>query len=304
MHVASLRFAAWTIASLALLSLEACANEEVVHTCVVQEDCPASLSCLQQVCESITLPHVQVRNPEDGLIYPWNNDGMGHTQIVDIRASDLVLRPLAESSERVLGEGHLVVFVDEVEVATIDSGDLSEGVQVEITIDDTPGVHRLRVQARLNDGTDYDNREGSVRNLMWVDDGRPHVALRLPWPGDAFSHDEQIIDGDVAAIGDGISIGSNSGQQHTFIFYDSEPFDECLMNRVCFLSYVGVVPNDEDPYGPIWLEESAANTGTLTVQVMNFDHTPYMYTDEMGMQQRVHSSIEIVRTDDAPAGQR
>jgi hypothetical protein len=295
------RFAAWTIGSLALLSLGACTTEEVDHTCAVQEDCPASLYCLQQVCQSIALPHVQIFNPEDGLPRPWKNDGTPHTELLVIAATDLVLRPLAESSERVVGEGHLVVFVDEVEVATIDTGDVSEGVQIQIEVDDIPGVHRVRVQARLNDGTPYDNPEGSDRHLMWVDDGRPHVALRDPWPGDRFSLEGQLIDGDVAVFGGDISIGPPaSGEQHTFIFHDAEPFDECIMNPVCASSYVGVVPNDQDPFGPILLEASGAGVATMTVLVVNADHTPYTYTDEMGMPQYVYSSIEILRTDVGP----
>lgn len=299
MHLSELRHASWTTGLLAVLSLAACTNESEVHTCVVQEDCPASLSCLQQVCEEITLPRVEILSPEDGLIYPWKDDGTAHTEVISISATDLILRPKAESSERVLGEGHLVVFVDEVEVATIDSGELSGGVAVEVTVEDSPGVHRLRVQARLNDGTDYDNREGSARNLIWVDDGLEHAALRVPWPGDAFSLEQQLIDAEVDVLSGGaITIGSSStGQQHVHVFYDAEPFDLCIMDPLCLVSYVGDVPNDGDEFGPVLLLESDVGQDSLTVLVTNADHTPYTYTDGLGMERFVHSSIEIVRTD-------
>jgi hypothetical protein len=305
MYRSELRHTSWILGSIAALLLAACTDEPEIHTCVVQDDCPAALSCLQQVCEAITLPSVQILNPEDGLVYPWMNDGSVHTETLSISATDLTLRPKAESSERVLGEGYLVVFVDEVEVATIDTGDLGGGVQMEISFEDSPGVHRLRVQARLHDGSDYDNLEGSARHLVWVDDGLEHVALRVPWPGEAFTLEEQLIDGEVAVMGGGaIMIGpSSTGLQHTFIYYDAEPFDMCLMDQLCFLDYEGIVPSEDDEFGPVLLSESDAGTFSMTATVVNFDHTFYMYTDEMGMQRYVHSSIEIERTDNFVAGQ-
>jgi hypothetical protein len=305
MNLRELRHASWALGSLALLSLGACKEDPEVYTCVVQEDCPASLSCLQQVCEAIALPRVEILNPEDGLIYPWMNDGAAHTEVLSIVATDLTLRPKAETSERVVGEGYLVVFVDEVEVATIDTGDLSGGIQMDIAFEDSPGVHRLRVQARLNDGTDYDNREGSARNLIWVDDGLEHVALRVPWPGEAFSLESQLIEGEVDVMGGGpIVIGApNTGLQSTHVFLDSEPFDMCIMDQLCFLSYEGIVPSSEYEFGPILLHESDPATVSLTVAVVNSDHTLYVYTDGMGMQRYVHSSIEIERTDNFVAGQ-
>jgi hypothetical protein len=299
MNLGELRHAPHTVGLLALLSLGACTNEPPIHTCEVQEDCPASLSCLQGLCEAMTLPNVELLNPEDGKVYPWMDDGTAHTEILVISASDLILRPKDESSDRILGEGYLVVFVDEVEVATIDTGDLSGGVQVEITFEDTPGVHRLRVQARLNDGTDYDNQGGSVRTLIWVDDGLQHVALRRPWPGDAFSLETQLVDVEVAVMGNAITIGPpSSGAQHANIYYDSEPFDMCIMDPLCFYDFNGLVPSNDDAFGPLYLPESEEGPVSLTAMVMNFDHLAYTYTDEMGMERYVYSSIEILRTDD------
>ncbi|KIG14434.1 hypothetical protein DB30_06777 [Enhygromyxa salina] len=299
MRNGQLRRASWTAGWLALVSLGACTSDPEVHTCVVQEDCPASLSCLQQVCESIALPQVTLLNPEDDQVYPWNGDGSAHTELLTIVAADLVLRPKAESSARVVGDGYLVVFVDEVEVATIDSGDLQAGVQVEVSFDDTPGVHRLRVQARLNDGTDYDNGEGSARSLLWVDDGREHVALRQPWPGDAFSLDSQLIDAEVVAMpGGAVTIAPPSTEQQIgHVHYDAEPFDLCLMEPQCVVGYNGVVPSNEDAFGPVLLPRSEAGMVALTVLVTHHYHTPYFYDDEMGIERQVYSSIQIERTD-------
>lgn len=289
-----------TFGLLALLSLGACTTEPEVHTCEVQEDCPASTFCLQQVCETTPLPSVHINNPEDEIPYPWKNDGTAHTVMLDIVASNLTLRPLAESSERVVGEGHLVVFVDEVEVATIESGDVQGGVQMEITVEDTPGAHRLRVQARLNDGSDYDNEDGSARNIMWVDDGLQHVALREPWPGDEFSLEAQTFNAEIAVLGDEIAIGPpTSGLQHVNVYVDAdEPFEDCIVEPTCFFDYEGIVPADDDPFGPVYMPESAAGPATLTVVVMNSDHTLYTYMDEMGMERSVYSSIQIERTDE------
>jgi hypothetical protein len=302
MKLGELRHTSHIVGLLALFSLAACTNETPVHTCEVQEDCPASLSCLQGICEAMTLPDVQILNPEDGRIYMWKDDGTAHTETLSIAASDLISSPKAESSERVVGEGYLVVFVDEIEVATIDTGDFSGGVQMEITFEDSPGVHRLRVQARLNDGTDYDNQGGSARTLIWVDDGLEHVALRRPWPGDAFSLESQLIEAEVAVMdGGAITIGSpSSGNQNVKVYYDEEPFDMCLMEPVCSNDYNGIVPSNEDEFGPVLLPASGAGPVTLTALVHNFDHIPYTYTDEMGMERYVYSSIEILRTDVGP----
>jgi hypothetical protein len=304
MNLGELRHASHTVGLLALLALGTCTNEVPVHTCVVQEDCPASLSCLQGICEASTLPNVELLSPEDGMVYAWMDDGTVHTEILNIAATDLILRPKAESSERVLGEGYLVVFVDEIEVATIDSGDLGGGVQIEITFEDSPGVHRLRVQARLNDGTDYDNLEGSARTLIWVDDGLEHVALRRPWPGDAFSLEQQLVEIEVAVMdGSAITLAPpGSGEQHVKIYEDAEPFELCVTDPMCLYPYIAIVPSSDDEFGPALLHESDAGTASLTAVVMNDDHTPYTYTDGMGMERYVYSSIEILRTDEVAAG--
>jgi hypothetical protein len=296
----SLRCASWTLGLLALLSIGACTSDPEIHTCVVQEDCPASLFCLQQVCESTPLPSVRIVFPEDSTLYPWKNDGTAHSEMLMVQATDLTLRPQSESSERIVGEGYLVVFVDEVEVATIEDGDLASGVWMDITFEDSPGVHRLRVQARLNDGTDYDNREGAARSLIWVDDGLQHVAFRRPWPGDVFPLEEQAIEAEVAVMGGAIEIGPpESGLLHGKVYYDAEPFDECLMNPSCYVDYRGIVPSDDDEFGPVFLPRAdAAGTVDLTVAVSTAYHEIHMYEDGMGMERTVYSSIQIERSDD------
>lgn len=261
-----------------------------IYACVEDIDCPETLSCLQQVCEAIELPKLNIVNPEDEEEYPF---GSAHTDILTVSGTNLTLRGLAASSAAVPGEGHVIVFVDEEQVAVIDSGDLSAGVQVSIEIPDTPGAHRIRVQARLNDGTDYDNETASDRTLVWVDDGREHVALLKPWPGDVFGLDSQLIEAEVATLG-GISIGApNTGTQHVHIYYDAL-FPACLTDPACDAGYNGVVPSNDDSFGPVLLPASAAGMVTLTAVVAEFDHTTYV--DDMG--DRVFSQIQILRSDD------
>jgi hypothetical protein len=152
------------------------------------------------------LPDVLLLDPEDGQPFAYGDGSTPHAQTLSISATNLVLGSMQGASEAVIGEGYLVVFVDEVEVGVIDSGDLGGGVQMDVEIPDVPGVHRIRVQARLHDGTDYDNESGAVRSLVWVDDGREHVALRRPWPNDAFSLESQKIEAEIAVFG-GLQIG-------------------------------------------------------------------------------------------------
>lgn len=273
-----------------------------VYACVTQEDCPATLSCLQQVCEAIELPQVEILSPEDGRPFPF---GEQHELILSIAATNLVLRPLAESNQAVPGEGHLVVFVDEELVATVDTGDLSGGVQMPIEVDDVGGAHRIRVQARLNDGTNYDNEGANARNIIWIDDGLQHIALRKPWPGDKFTLDSQLIQAEVAVMDNSeITIGPpNTGVQHVHVFYD-QTFPDCIEDSLCFQSYTGIVPNDDDSFGPLALPAAGAGEATLTAVVMQFDHTEYTYIAEDDPDPMnptplfVFSSIDILRTND------
>ena len=64
-------------------------------------------------------PLLTIANPEEEKPYPVGSDPM---ETLNVRGMNFVLRPLAESNERVPGEGHVVVFVDGNEVAKIDSG--------------------------------------------------------------------------------------------------------------------------------------------------------------------------------------
>jgi hypothetical protein len=266
-----------------------------VYACVTQEDCPATLSCLQQTCEAIELPNVQILSPEDNSAFPF---GEAHALVLSISATNLVLRPLAETNDAVPGEGHLVVFVDEVEVAKVDSGDLTGGVQMEIAVEDTPGVHRLRVQARLNDGTKYDNAEAEARNLIWVDDGREHVALRKPWPGDTFTVDSQLIDAEVAVMDDStITIGPpNTGVQHVHVFYNEtlESFPDCIADNLCFQAYEGIVPSNDSTFGPVLLPAAGAGSVSMVAVVMDFEHFIFL---ENGTDP-IFSAIDILRSND------
>jgi hypothetical protein len=270
-----------------------------VYACAVQEDCPETLSCLQQVCEAIELPQVNVFNPEDGKKYPFVEGGTV-TEIISVSATNLVIRGLSESAEGVPGEGHIVIFIDEVEAGVIDSGNLSSGVQMEIEIPNTPGVHRIRAQARLNNGIDYDNETAAARRLVWVDNGRKHIALRKPWPGDEFTVEDLLIDAEVALLDpmDQIVIGPpNTGNFHVHVFYD-ESFPACVTDNACQARYNGIVPNDEtddtNQFGPVLLPASGAGEVELTAQVMDSEH--FAYFDELG--EPVYSSITILRTDD------
>ncbi|PRQ02395.1 hypothetical protein ENSA5_23220 [Enhygromyxa salina] len=263
------------------------------YACVDDSDCPGTQTCLQQVCEAVELPVVKIVNPEDEKPYTYTDGAAPHAEVLNLAATNLVLRELSESSEAVAGEGHLVVFVDEIEVALIDSGDLSGGVQVPIEIPDVPGVHRIRVQARLNDGTDYDNETARARNLVWVDDKRIHVALRSPWPGESFSLESQPVQATVAVLGD-VSIGPPStGLEHVHVHY-GDSFPACLDDPLCVVGYVGIVPSNDDEFGPVFLPKSAAGMVTLTALIKNSDHTTYL--DDM--EEPVWSEIQILRTND------
>jgi len=266
-----------------------------IYACVDSDDCPGGQSCLQKTCEAIELPVVKIVNPEDEKPLTFKGDGVPHTEVLTVNATNLTLRELSASNEAVPGEGHLVVFLDEEEVGKIETGDLTGGVQMELSIPDVPGVHRIRVQARLNDGTDYDHEGGAARNLLWVADGEPHVAIRDPWPGTVFTLESQGIDARVAVIGD-IQIGPPmTGLQHVHIYYD-KTFPMCKEDLLCATDYSGVVPDDKDEFGPVFLPEAGAGPVTLTGVIANANHT--LFTIGEGEEERIVFSepIEILRS--------
>ncbi|KIG16549.1 hypothetical protein DB30_04320 [Enhygromyxa salina] len=262
-----------------------------IYACVDDLDCPGEQECLQKVCEAVKLPVLQIQNPESEEKYLFGN---ANTDILSVSGANLILRSRSASNEPVPGEGHLVVFINGQEAAVIDSGDISAGVLANIDIPNTPGAHRIVVQARLNDGTDYDNETAQARRIVWVDDGREHVALRKPWPGDVFGLDSQVIEAEVVTLG-GIEIGPpQTMREHVHVYYDA-PFPGCLIdNPMCEVGYNGVVPSDEDAFGPVLLPASSAGMVSLTAVVATFDHLTY--EDDLG--EPVFSApIMILRSD-------
>jgi hypothetical protein len=262
-----------------------------VYACEVQEDCPESLSCLQKVCEAAELPIITIVNPEEQQPYPF---GTVHDEFLNISGVNFVLRPLAESNDAVPGEGHIVVFLDGEEIATVDNGDLTGGVGMPISIPDTPGAHRIHAQARFNDGTNYDNEGAVARRLVWVDNGRKHVALRSPWPGDSFPVDAFALQAEVAVFDPlGIvEIGPPmTGKQHVHVYYN-KTFPDCFLEPICYMDYEGVVPSDDSVFGPVFLPSAGAGPAVLTATIMEADHS--IYYDEMD--QPVFSEIPVLRT--------
>lgn len=283
------------------LGLGACLTNEPdpglggIYACVSDDDCPGTQSCLQDVCEAIELPVIEIFNPEENQPFPFDA-GEDHDLMLTVKGSNFVLRSPAESSEAVPGEGYIAVFVDEQPAGRIDSGDLSGGAALPITIANTAGAHRLRIEARFNDDTAYATEGSTDRRIVWVDNDAPHVALVRPWPGDRFSVDAQPIEAEAVAFG-GVSIDAPStGEQHVHVFYD-DPFPQCFADDACIQGYVGVVPNNMSNIGPVNLPSAGAGPVTLTAVLMNPDHTVFDPDPEVEGDE-VFSQIQILRTND------
>ena len=279
-----------------LLALTGCLTNEPdpglghVYACTVDDDCPGVQTCLQSVCENIEHPLISVSNPEDEQTYAYVDGLTPHAEIINIVGANFVLRSLAESNEAVPGEGHLVVFLDEVEVGKIEVGDVTGGVPIAVEIPDVPGVHRIRVQARLNDGTNYDTEGSTAKTIVWVDDGRKHVALRYPWPGESFPLESVTLSAEIATLG--LDIGPpKSGKQHVHVYYD-EDFPGCIDIPLCQVGYNGVVPSDDDDFGPVVLPSAGAGMVTLTALIADSDHSTYL--DELD--EPVFSESRFLRT--------
>ncbi|MEM7153443.1 MAG: hypothetical protein AAF799_11415 [Myxococcota bacterium] len=302
--------------ALASLFLTGCFTTELdpdlggVFACTVTEgedDCPAGLSCVNERCEAIEdLPSLAIPNPEDEepLSTPAVDfvDNGGET--IDITMTvqgQLNLVDSSSGADHVFGEGHIVVFVDGVENQIIDSGGVSAPQAITVQVDSTPGPHRLSVQARRNDGIDYDNEGSLATRLFWLESDssvspRPFVAIKTPWPGTTYGLDatatevtiatlnfDQVVPGDTAIEGSG----------HSHIYYEDE-FPACVDDALCDGGYITVFPAFDDitVASEGLLPSSSEGTATLTAVLRNINHG--LYAIPFGCERGVDDDCEPV----------
>jgi hypothetical protein len=160
-----------------------------LYVCVSADDCAEGDNCVDGLCTSSPPnPVLTISQPEEGTSFPA---GAELTIRVRLSGSDLQLAPTGEDRD---GEGFVRVFVDGEVVEEFTTGDLSSGLETEITLTaPEQGLHRIRARAFRRDGRPYTAPVSTSDVVVWVDDGvSPYIGIRRPWPGDQLPVTEPV----------------------------------------------------------------------------------------------------------------
>jgi|GEM_PF-1431847 len=256
-------------------------------------DCPDDMSCSSGRCEAdATLPRVTISGPGDGDSQAFAADAgetISETILFSV-SGDFDLVDPASTNEHVYGEGHVIITIDGTLVATITDGvALAGGREIPVEIPNRVGAHRIAVELIRNDGEPYDHRDSSQRNLFWLSDGTPRIAITKPWPGERFPLGEEEIDVEVGVVDfqlAGAGVAPILGQGHAHIHYD-DPFPECV-DSPCDGGYIVIAdaPLEEgkfaEPSDSVVArlpEENSARDVELTAILRHVDHPPYRLPD-------------------------
>jgi hypothetical protein len=275
-----------TACSLALVLGTGCFTADLdpdktgVFACMGDDDCSGDDVCVNQRCET-EVQTVEIRNPEDEDTFDIMDAPPDMPREISVTiAGTLELVAPSGDAEHVSGEGHIAVFVDGMEVNPITSGPFSAGILVPIQVVNRPGPHRVAIQARRNDGADYDNPGARATRLFWIDDGTPQVAIKSPWPNTSFGLESEIITFQVTSLRVMLVPPMAEGmidptRGHTHVYYD-ETFPSCLMDPQCDPNYIAIgEARNTDLMATI--PGSAEGNATLTAVLRNVDHTLYRF---------------------------
>ncbi|MCH9685165.1 MAG: hypothetical protein K0V04_27255 [Deltaproteobacteria bacterium] len=280
----------------------------------IDSSCPSGMSCVNDHCEDEeALPSLAVLSPEDQLVLETSATVQGGADpfALSIRVQgSLTLVSATSGAEHVFGEGHVAVFIDNEEQAIIDEGGISSSTPVEIEItNNVPGPHRIALQARRNDGVDYDNEGAFATRLFWLENElevglRPFVAIKSPWPHTAFSTDDEDIE--VELITRNFTLVPPNTMQadstgHSHIYYDT-PWPDCVLQPDgCDKDYLGVVGADGNRT-QFTAPASGDETATITAVLRHVDHFPYGFpfecdpATEVNLCQPIFDEVTINRT--------
>lgn len=270
-----------------------------VFFCEADDDCEGEDFCVNQRCEA-ELQTVEIRNPEDEDTFDVMAGPLDMPREIPVTIAGS-LELVAAGGDHVSGEGHVAVFVDGMEIAPVTSGPFSAGIVVPIQVTNRPGPHRVAIQARRNDGADYDNPGARATRLFWIDDGTPQVAIKSPWPNTTFGLESEAITYQVTSLRVMLVPPMAEGmidptRGHTHIYYD-ETFPACLMDPMCDPNYIAIgEARNQDLMATI--PGSAEASATLTAVLRNVDHTLYRFDpdDDGPLEERpILDTITILR---------
>ncbi len=274
--------------------------------CAEQNDCEDGEHCVLGFCEEAAGPRLEIRHPEafDRLAMP-DDPSLPIAIPISIGGDNLELAEPHSSGGDDFGFGYIEVVVDGEVVARVTNGNLVAGVVAEVELAAVPGAHRISAVARTSSGARYDNIESRGTRIVWIDDGRPHVAFVDPWPGDGFSLQETSAEVELAAINFtfvpfDVDVAGPHGHAHV---HHDDPFPACASDPDCDCCYVSVVAPEQPLEGEhrtisSWLQlpPASAGDGTLSVILRDNSHAPLL--DDTGAP--VWDTVAIERHDIPP----
>lgn len=295
-----------TLASLCIASF-ACSPAELddtldgVFPCETVDDCPPESSCLSGFCFRESPPSLEIVSPEEELAMGQPAGVSTMSVPVSLRGEGLELTPPGSSGEAAFGRGYVEISVDDVPVATVDSGELSSTVVVTVEIDAEPGGHMLVAEARYPDGARYDNPGSVARRFFWIDDGRPHVAMKAPLSQTPFGTGSQEVTVELATLNFSIAppepTTTEPGLGHVHFYYDVD-LPACAFDPACDSGFVGVAAPADGAVRSLStivpLPPASAGGGRLTAVLRRLDHT--LYVDENGYP--IWTDVAIRRVDE------
>lgn len=154
---------------------------EATYSCESDSDCAAGQTCVLQLCTDGSTPlgpSPEVFGPELLQVFP-----AGGEVLMPIVVGGAGLELGEGGGDNVAGEGSVDVYVDDELYETLVAGTLEARVQTApLEVPNEPGLHRIEVVARQNDGSAYPNPEARAVSAFWVDDGREHIGFLRPTP--------------------------------------------------------------------------------------------------------------------------
>ncbi len=271
--------------------------------CSSDEPCPEDHVCLVSVCYAGEAPTVAFATPQNAEVVPWDSAAPTTVISVMIEGENLELVPEDEDPDSLRGRGQVVLALDGTDIYSIDSGDLGQGIGVDIELPSTGGAHRLHAEARLTDGRVYDNRGAYDDVLFWFDDGEVRVAFNYPAPKEKLTNAKQSLQVEVATLNfQLVPAGASAepgdvGIAHVYLDQD---FPACAADAACAAGYSAVLSSPQpSPTASASLNLPATSNAetTLTVLLARTDHSPYCASGGADPCGAVYDEVTVQRID-------
>lgn len=250
--------------------------------CDDEMPCPDPEVCVVGQCYGGDLPMLEIVTPQDEQLVDWTNDGDTTDISITVQGSGLTLVPPAMDPDSERGSGQIAIWIDGVEVAVLEEGDLAEGVTVTVPVPTDAGGHRARAEARISDGSPYGTMGSVARRFFWFDDGRERVGFKSPFENETYSNEPVEVAVELAALHFQFAPASEDpepgaiGIAHILL---NKTFPGCGADEACADDFVGVLsPTNEvtsNMAGPIVLPSTTAPSTEMAALLVKTNHDPY-----------------------------